>query len=71
MMSLLPSVSKAYAMIISDEGQRITSGSHVSGDTSEATVLFAGKGNYRNTYAEEKENYGRGGQNTSGKKKVN
>lgn len=45
MMNPLPSVSKAYAMITSDESQRITAGSRISGDVHESMVMYAGKGN--------------------------
>uniref|UniRef100_A0A3Q7EC46 Reverse transcriptase Ty1/copia-type domain-containing protein n=1 Tax=Solanum lycopersicum TaxID=4081 RepID=A0A3Q7EC46_SOLLC len=51
MMNPLPTVGKAYAMIISDENQRITSGLRYGGDVIEATTLYANRGgyDYRNT----------------------
>ncbi|KAH0652569.1 hypothetical protein KY289_030247 [Solanum tuberosum] len=72
MMNPLPSVSKAYAMIVSNESQRNTSGMHTGGNTVEGTALYAGKGNYglRNTRIDSDNNdYGRGNYNS--KKKVN
>ncbi|KAK4708446.1 hypothetical protein R3W88_029371 [Solanum pinnatisectum] len=72
MMNPLPNVGKAYAMIVSDESQRITSGLRTGGDIIEATALYAGKMNYgnRNTDHRDKGEYaGRGSYN--GKKKVN
>ncbi|KAK4736843.1 hypothetical protein R3W88_000540 [Solanum pinnatisectum] len=45
MMNHLPSVSKAYAMIISDESQRMIAGSRLSKDAHESLVIYAGRGN--------------------------
>ncbi|XP_027774518.1 uncharacterized protein LOC114078082 [Solanum pennellii] len=51
MMNPLPTVGKAYAMIVSDENQRITSGLRNGGDVIEATTLYANRSGYgyRNT----------------------
>lgn len=70
MISLLPSVNKEYAMIIANESQRITSRSHVNRDIPEVAALFASRSNFRHSYTEGKENFGRS-QNTYGKKRVN
>ncbi|XP_055823211.1 uncharacterized protein LOC129891757 [Solanum dulcamara] len=46
MINPLPSVSKAYAMITSDESQRLTAGSRISGDVHESMALYAGRSNH-------------------------
>lgn len=46
MMSPLPSVGKAYAMIIEDEGQRLTASSHISSYAPEQLALYAGRDNF-------------------------
>ncbi|XP_015162188.1 uncharacterized protein [Solanum tuberosum] len=46
MMSPLPNVNKAYAMIMADESQRATAGTHSSKDMLESTSLYAGKGQH-------------------------
>jgi len=43
MMIHLPSVNKAYSMVISDESQRVTAGSYSGGDLGIPTALYAGK----------------------------
>lgn len=43
MMILLPSVNKAYSMIISDESQRATSSSYSGEETALPTTLYVGK----------------------------
>lgn len=68
MMYPLPSVNKAYAMIISGESQRMTSGGIMSGNLVEPTTLYANKCNVKNF--EGRENYGKGSYD-AGKKKVN
>lgn len=68
MMNPLPSVGKAYAMIISDESQRVTSGMRTTGDVIEAAALYAGRENYsRDT----RYDGGKGEYNGRTKKKVN
>ncbi|KAH0671915.1 hypothetical protein KY284_023002 [Solanum tuberosum] len=58
MMIHLPSVSKAYAMIMADESQRVTSSMRTGGDMIEVTSLYAGRGNYsRNNRFEGDKNY--------------
>lgn len=44
MMNPLPTVGKAYAMIVSDESQRMTAGTRMNGDVSNSTALYTGKG---------------------------
>ncbi|KAH0664259.1 hypothetical protein KY284_029190 [Solanum tuberosum] len=44
MMNPMPSVSKAYAMIVADESQRVTAGSRTGGDLNESMALYAGRG---------------------------
>ncbi|XP_049386222.1 uncharacterized protein LOC125850410 [Solanum stenotomum] len=75
MMIHLPSVSKAYAMIMADESQRVTSSMRTGGDMIKVTSLYAGRGNYsrNNRFEGDKNdssvNTGRDNYNT--KKKVN
>lgn len=45
MMNPLPTVSKAYAMIVSDENQHVTVGSTSGGDVNESLALYAEKEN--------------------------
>lgn len=45
MMNPLPSVSRTYAMITSDESQRMTADSKISRDMHESMALYAGRGN--------------------------
>lgn len=45
MASPLPSVGKAYAMIMADEGQRIAANSHEGGGVQEQMALHVGRGN--------------------------
>lgn len=72
MMNPLPNVSKAYALIVSDESQRHTSEMHTGGNMIEATTLYAGRGNYgsRNGRIDgDNSEYGKG--NYNNKKKIN
>lgn len=48
MLNPLPSVSKAYAMIMADESQRLTASSHVGNNVPEQIALYAGKSNVYN-----------------------
>lgn len=76
MMNSLPSVSKAYVMIQSDEGQRIISGMHTDGDVMEPMALYAGERSYgsKSTRSDstnsESSSFG-AKENYSSKKKVN
>ena len=56
-MNPLPSVSKAYAMIMVDESQRKTAGTHSSRESLDSVALYAGKGPYQRdiSSAEEEE----------------
>ena len=47
MMNPLPNVSKAYAMIVADEGQRMTAGTQSRREIMERTALYAGRGNFQ------------------------
>lgn len=47
MMNPLPSVGKAYVMIMADKGQRMTANIHVGGNMLEQTALYAGRGNFQ------------------------
>ena len=47
MMNPLPNVSKAYAMIVADEGQRMTAGTQSRREIMEPTALYAGRGNFQ------------------------
>lgn len=59
MMNPLPSVSKAYAMIMADESQRTTAGTHTGKETLDPVALYAGKGhpqrNPRNSQQKKKD----------------
>lgn len=44
MMNPLPNVSKTYAMIMADESQRTTAGTHSSREPLDSVALYAGKG---------------------------
>ncbi|XP_049411245.1 uncharacterized protein LOC125874406 isoform X2 [Solanum stenotomum] len=58
MMNPLPSVGKAYAMIMGDEGQRTTANLHTGGSILESTALYAaGKGNLQKKYQGKKKNW--------------
>lgn len=72
MMNPLPNVDKAYAMIVLDESQRVTSGMRTRGDILEATTMYASKMNYgnRNTIHGDRGVYA-GRESYNGKKKVN
>ncbi|XP_010327249.1 uncharacterized protein [Solanum lycopersicum] len=47
MMNPLPNVSKAYAMIVANEGQRMTAGTQSRREIMEPTALYAGRGNFQ------------------------
>ncbi|XP_055823005.1 uncharacterized protein LOC129891614 [Solanum dulcamara] len=53
----LPSIGKAYAMIMAHEGQRMTARSHIGGGILESTALYAGKENYPKKYQFKKKNW--------------
>ncbi|KAH0658953.1 hypothetical protein KY285_027501 [Solanum tuberosum] len=44
MMNPMPSVSKAYAMIVADESQRVTAGSRINSDLNDSMALYAERG---------------------------
>lgn len=47
MMNPLPNVSKAYAMIVEDKGQRMTAGTQSRRESLEPIALYAGRGNFQ------------------------
>lgn len=57
MMTHLPSVGKAYALIMADEGQRMTASLNVVSNTSEHLALFAGKGQFPKRFQPRKKNW--------------
>lgn len=57
MISPLPSVGKAYAMIMADEGQRLAASSHVGSGMPEQIVLYAGKGTFPKKFQPRKKNW--------------
>lgn len=56
MMSSLPSVSKAYTVIMADEGQRLTANSHMGSNAPEQIAMFVGKGNFPRKFQSRKKN---------------